>query len=453
MENLFGRLLRTRMGKAGIKESELAEFLSYDATYISKWINGSKLPSARNAQRICSQIAEFFASRENDGKDRNVLQRQIASELFSAWKSDSSYFSFQGYSNYQMSFTDSRQTLVELTGAALQQAVNREGRTVEMAATFDIFRLYGGEFKRLVQSLHDSGVSNVRLKMALNTEHMAEDYSYVTNILNTIGRLDYIEMTIVCQKAGQPRILLINDLLCLQILWNDGVNFAAAFSMEPRVIESFSQMCEQILETAPQLLEPAQPENLKRTNAQLDSYSDQRQWLFFNEPPAMLFPDDIMDSMIREADDEEYASYLMKLKNVFSKRTRKSHIDLVFFSSMLNQYLSDGKVNVGNVSHQLTGEQTRRHLAYLSRVMTENPDFNVWLIRDTVRLNEELRQMPSIFLDSYALSIENSKITSNSNFHISMDSRMRDGFQHFFEKILTMPSCIRLTAEDLLRDL
>lgn len=451
MENLFGKLLRTRMQKAGVKESELAEFLSYDATYISKWINGSKLPSARNAQRICGQIAEFFALRQDDGESTSAVQSQILSELLSAWNSDSSYFSFQGYSNYQMSFTDSRQSFLELTGAALQQAVSRNRKTVRITATFNIFHLYGSEFKRLVQFLHDNGVRKVILKLALNAEHMDEDHSYVTNILNTIGHLDYIEMTIVCEKVEEPKILLINDLLCLQVLWNDSGNFAATFSMEPRVIESFSQMCEQILETAPQLLEPAQPENLKRTNVQLDSYSDRRQWLFFNEPPAMLFPDDIMDSMIEAAEDEEYAAYLMKLKNVFSKRTRKSHIDLVFFSSMLNQYLSDGKVSVGNVKHQLTEEQTRRHLAYLSQVMAENPDFNIWLIRDTVRLNEELRQMPSIFLDTYSLYIENSKKQPNSNFHITMDTCMRNGFQQFFERILSQPFCTRLASEDLLR--
>lgn len=451
MENLFGKLLRTRMQKAGVKESELAEFLSYDATYISKWINGSKLPSARNAQRICGQIAEFFALRQDDGESTSAVQSQILSELLSAWNSDSSYFSFQGYSNYQMSFTDSRQSFLELTGAALQQAVSRNRKTVRITATFNIFHLYGSEFKRLVQFLHDNGVRKVILKLALNAEHMDEDHSYVTNILNTIGHLDYIEMTIVCEKVEEPKILLINDLLCLQVLWNDSGSFAATFSMEPRVIESFSQMCEQILETAPQLLEPAQPENLKRTNVQLDSYSDRRQWLFFNEPPAKLFPDDIMDSMIEAAEDEEYAAYLMKLKNVFSKRTRKSHIDLVFFSSMLNQYLSDGKVSVGNVKHQLTEEQTRRHLAYLSQVMAENPDFNIWLIRDTVRLNEELRQMPSIFLDTYSLYIENSKKQPNSNFHITMDTCMRNGFQQFFERILSQPFCTRLASEDLLR--
>ena len=221
--------------------------------------------------------------------------------------------------------------------------------------------------------------------------------------------------------------------------------------MDEKIIEQFSLMCGQILEASEKLLDPAEPESLKRTNVQLDSYSDKRQWLFFNEPPAMLFPENIMDQFINEAQDEAYASYLIKLKNIFMKRTCKSEIDLVLYSSMINKYLSDGNVSVGNVSHHLSEEQTRSHLQHLSEIMKKNPAFAIYLIRDTVVLSEELRNCPSIFIDSYSLYIENSKKGSNDNFHISMDPRMRSAFQQFFERMLGQPYCTRLTAEDLLR--
>ena len=118
---------------------------------------------------------------------------------------------------------------------------------------------------------------------------------------------------------------------------------------------------------------------------------------------------------------------------------------------MLNEYLANGNISVGNVSHHLTPEQTRIHLTYLSQVMSENPDVRLYVIRDTVVLSEELRRAPSIFLDTYSLNIENSKKKPNDNYHISMDPRMRGAFEQFFEKMLQKPFCNRLTAEDVLR--
>ena len=454
MNNLFGKSLRSQMEKAGIKESELADALSYDTTYISKWINGSKLPSVRNAERILGQMADFFADHpgKGDTADRERRWQNSFKELKKAYDSDSSYLTFQSHSNNQMSFLDSPKMLIDLTRDAFMQALENSDGSISVMATFDLFRLYSGEFKRLMQELNEAGVKRVELKLALFPEDLAEDYHfYAANILNIIGYLDYIEMSIVCQKPEQPHILVIDKLLCVQVLWNMQGELAAVFSMEEKIIERFSERCRQILETSEKLLDPAEPESLKRTNVQLDSYSDKRRWLFFNEPPAMLFPEDIMDQFIKEAEDEAYASYLIKLKNIFMKRTCKSEIDLVLYSSMINKYLSDGNVSVGNVSHQLSEEQTRSHLAYLSEVMKTNPDFAIYLIRDTVVLSEELRNCPSIFIDSYSLYIENSQKGSNDNFHISMDPRMRSAFQQFFERMLGQPYCTRLTAEDLLR--
>lgn len=123
----------------------------------------------------------------------------------------------------------------------------------------------------------------------------------------------------------------------------------------------------------------------------------------------------------------------------------------MIYSSMLNKYLADGKVSVGNRFQQLTQEQVYKHLRYLSEVMKSNPEFKMYLIRDTVVLSEELRKAPSIFLDTYSLNIENSKNRANANYHISTYPKMRDAFQKFYEDILAKSYCMELTAEELLR--
>ena len=454
MNNQFGKSLRSQMEKAGVKESELADALSYDATYISKWMNGSKLPSERNAERIIGQMADFFTARIDaaDEAEREAGRQKCLADLKMSYAGDRNYHIFQDYNNNEMSFADNLQMLIQLTRAAFVQALNMYGGCISITATFDLFRLYGKEFRKLMTELHGAGVKKVELRLALDPEELAADHNYyAASIINTIGSFDYIEMYIVSRKPEQPRILVINDLLCLQVLWNMGGETGAVFSMEHKIIRQFSGICQQVMEAGEKLLDPAEPESLRRTNVQLDSYSDRRQWQFFNEPPAMLVPKEIMDVFIANAEDDSYARYLVKLKNVFARHTCKARIDLVLYSSKLNEYLTNGNISVGNVSHHLTAEQTRSHLTYLSRVMSENPQIRLYVIRDTVVLSEELRRAPSIFLDTYSLNIENSKKQPNDNYHISLDPRMRGAFQQFFENMLGMPFCNRLTAEDVLR--
>ncbi len=451
MDNAFGKILREQVEAAGIKESELAGALGYDPTYISKWMNGSKLPSAKNAQRIIGQIAEYLSRRAADG-DSETRKQKLYAELRLAYDCAGSSQNFQSCQNGQMSFLNSHKELLRLTQAACRQALNLCGHHISIEATFDLFQLYGKGFQRLMEEIHTMGAKRVELKLALEPETLTGNYYfYTTSILNIIGCLDFVEMSIVCRKPEQPKLLVVNQIFCLQVLWQFDGEIAAAFSMQEEVIRKFTDVCSHVAGASEKLLDYADPESLKRTNVQLDSYSDRRQWLFFNESPAMLFPADIMEMFISNADSKDYARYLEKLKNVFEKRTRRSRIDLVIYSSMLNKYLTDGKVSVGNCFQQLTQEQVYSHLRYLSEVMTSNPQFRLYLIRDTVVLSEELRDTPSIFLDTYSVNIENSKNRANANYHISTYPGMREVFQQFFENLLAQSYCLELTAEDLLR--
>lgn len=128
-----------------------------------------------------------------------------------------------------------------------------------------------------------------------------------------------------------------------------------------------------------------------------------------------------------------------------------SRMDLVLYASVINHYLAEGTVSVGNVEHRLSTAQAQAHLQHLSRLMRENPDFDIWLIRDTTMLSDTVRRAPSLFIDTISVYIENARADAHGNFHISMDPRMRQAFQTSFERLLRQPYCTKLTPEDLLR--
>lgn len=59
-KNRFSELLETLMKKTEIKNYALAQFLQYDISYISKWVNGKMLPSEKMSDSIISKIALFL---------------------------------------------------------------------------------------------------------------------------------------------------------------------------------------------------------------------------------------------------------------------------------------------------------------------------------------------------------------------------------------------------------
>ena len=71
-----------------------------------------------------------------------------------------------------------------------------------------------------------AGTQRIRLTAVLSPEALDSDQRFYTDsLLDIIGGLDYIEMSILAGSAGLPEILIINDVFCMQLLWNTGGKF------------------------------------------------------------------------------------------------------------------------------------------------------------------------------------------------------------------------------------
>ena len=68
----FGETLKTLLDVSNIKQSQLADHLGYDVSYISRWLNNSKLPSAKNNREIFDQIAEYISKNINESEKNTI---------------------------------------------------------------------------------------------------------------------------------------------------------------------------------------------------------------------------------------------------------------------------------------------------------------------------------------------------------------------------------------------
>ncbi len=436
------------MKLSGVKERELADFINYDITSISKWVNGAKLPSNRNGEEIIEALAKCLAER---GRDK-LEKRKVEEGLRTAWKQDLAYQELQVQSSDTLSFLDDRKDFFELLKRVLKKIGVVNGQTVEICATFNVLKVLGHRFYELLLELSQEGLRSISLKMCMDVETAREDYTlYCETLLNTVGRYENAEITIIQESKKSPWILMAGEYFYAQILYPSGDDFAACFSMEKKMTKRFGRICAEILEKQDKILTCASPENLRKTNIQLDSYSSPRQRLFFNEAPAMLLPPSVMDDLIQNTANGSYKEYLRKLKGVFQKYTCKAHVDLVLFSSVISDYIMTGELSLGNVAHHMTPEQVKAHINHLAQCLEENPDFRIYVLKDTASIFEDFQKSPSIFIDTNAVTIENSQWKPNENYHISMYPQMMEMFTQYYDDMKRKPNCIELTADELRR--
>lgn len=443
MDKRFGETLKYLIGISNVKEKDLAKRINYDITSVSKWVNGAKLPSSRNAAEIIRTLAGVFA------QTTERAQETLESELRQAWESDRFYREMQIQGQQTLSFLDNRKEFFDLLKKLFGQIGMVNAKELEIRATFDLLKMLGQRFFELLQELSAEGMRKIRLDVCMDMEEAAGDHSlYCETLLNMVAGYEEAQVSIVQTREHLPWILTAGRFLYVQVLYPEGDDFSICFSMDRKLTERFENLGRKLLDQPDRILNCASPENLRKTNVQLDSYSCQRQRLFFNEAPAMLLPPEVMEAMIEASGDQSYREYLRKLKKIFCDYTYRAQVDLMLFSSVITEYIMTGEMSLGNVAHHLTPEQVRAHIEYLARCMEENADFHLYVLKDTAG---EERRPPSIFIDSNAVTIENSKRKPNENYHISMYPQMIRIFENYYDDIKKRPNCVELTAEELRR--
>lgn len=451
MKSSFGKTLRNLMVENTIKESELAAVLSYDPTYISKWISGTKLPSTKNADHIIAQIASFLYQQiQVKNPDNMITEKDIISALSKSYLQDRSEESFLASNNPMLSFSEDMDHIDQMIREAIQQALRKDNGELSLLASYNLLKADNQRIFALLEEFSMEDVSGIVISQVINAQDLqSENSSFAKSILHMVGRYKNIELEIYENTLDIPDILIINSVMCMQILWRIDGKIGVAFSLDSSTIESFKRTCARINIMSRCVLTTTESTSLLKTNTQLASYSSKRQRLFFNEPPALLFPDIIFEKLISSATDESYRDYLMKLQNVFKRRTSKAEVDLVLYSSMLTQYLTDGNIKLGGIAHHLSREDVITHLKHLNELVDSN-HLRIHLIREIGIADDELRKSPSLFLDEHGVHIENSGVDRDNKFLVSMTPAVRNVFKKYFDWMLEQPYCIELEKDDLL---
>ena len=71
----FGSMLKSILTVNDIKMYNLANALGYDKSYISKWVNGAKLPPSKDIDKLTENIGRFVAKECDDDRKRMTAQQ------------------------------------------------------------------------------------------------------------------------------------------------------------------------------------------------------------------------------------------------------------------------------------------------------------------------------------------------------------------------------------------
>lgn len=437
----FGSMLKAILSVNDIKMYNLANALGYDKSYISKWVNGAKLPPSKEIDHLTERIGQFvaqecdeerkrltaqefgFARRDGSAPENTVFGEKLAELLREEyWKGKYS----EGTEKRTLhSGPSERRRPSASPGRRRAPAVECILATQPVTET--------GEFQSVMDDLATLDPDNTRLKMTalIDTERFADHVdSYWRHIckLLSVGSGADVDLVEIGKHSGAhlpERLLIAKDRFVEQSVRLPFSNQTVSVQTDvPSVVELYYDDARKFIRQQQFMLESSNRNN----NLYYYKYSSttRKRYLLSSMFP-MYMTEDLFDELL-----DKYGGVIHKQEQARGRYLKEFTTDksVVIFDSALLRYISTGKISAFDAyeGETLTRQERRRHLQGLIDELEEGRRFDLKILGDKNPIINYDDTSVSFFMnDSSAYCSDIKKKKDGVRYFVSGDSRKHLG--------------------------
>jgi len=420
----FGSLLRLLLTLNDIKMYNLADALGYDKSYLSKWINHTKLPSAKEIDRLADSIAEFvtlecgndrkritarelgFAKKDGNAPEDSAFTAKLSELLKEAyWRSR------------HLTKTGEKNPSTVRESMAPARRVKRMEEMECILATQPVTR--NGAFQSALEDFPELDMANMRLKLLalIDLERFAGDidlyWKHICRLLSLGSNAD-VELIETMARSDLPdRLLIAKEQFVIQSLTLPFSDKTVSLRVtDPAVVDLYYDDARRFLQRQQFVLESS------NTNGNLYYYkyagtSEKKRYLL-----SSMFPIYMSEELFGEILDKygnNKISYPRQYLNEFA--AEKS---VVIFDSALLRYMSTGKISALDAyeGETLTKSERRQHLQGIIDELEDGSRLEMMILSD---------KNPILNYDDISVSF----FMNNSSAYCSDIHKKKDGVRYF----------------------
>lgn len=420
----FGALLRQLLEINNLKMYDLAAVLGYDKSYLSKWVNQTKLPSAKEIDRICDEVARFVTASCGEMQRRLTAQR-LGLPRKNGVMPTAEAFSRQLADALRQAYWRSRAR----SGAApdARTGARRADSFECILATQPITR--AGVAQDALEDLRALVPEGARLKLQalLDLERFGENpdlyWRHICRLLSLGNNAD-VELIEAGGRADWPdRLLIARERCVLQSLPLPFSDKAVSLRLDdPAVVEQYETEARRFLQRQQFVLESS------NTNGNLYYYryagaDEKKRYLLSSMFP--IYMDEALFGSLLGKYGGSKRSYPREYVKEFS--APKS---VIIFDSALLRYMITGKLSALDAyeGETLTKAERRRHLQGLIDELEDGSRLELSILSDRNPLLNYSDSRVSFFMsDSSAYCLDIHRRRDGARYFVSSACRRRLG--------------------------
>ena len=456
-KNRFSTILEHLMQTVSLKNTTLAKALTYDVSYISKWLAG-QLPSAKTEKAVMKGIAHCVVTQGSAEGVRTLKEdyrvertEDLEEAIFDNLMAEYTYartVQKDGNSSIAPKTTffpklDMRQYLERM-----RHPVLRRIKSLNIMAMMDLMsmdREYRMQFVRIENSAPSRywNYPDVHFSMVIDLSSIQKDYVYDTvfllNMLSDMSNLDF--KLYGTRNAFGRAVFAVEDEFCISgMLTHTQKCLSVVVSEDEEYANILYHSIRTLCSRERLLVRPLRMDEMLSGNDYARSLISTNQRLIFGRITEHFLSPALMEEIIGLLNgtltsrvDGNHLRWIYSLSN---RRFQEMPIRVLFHESALSQFIVDGTLDFYNLNVTLTPRQRLEYIRNLLEILKNNENIQVRLIYGPLFPDFQYNTNQCAYFSDGAsyLRLAAEHQPENKIFAVNTPE-MHEVFDHFFEEV------------------
>ncbi|MBR3973464.1 MAG: helix-turn-helix transcriptional regulator [Oscillospiraceae bacterium] len=473
LKNRFSSLLEHLMEIAELKNYTLANELQYDVSYISKWVSGRMLPSAKTDRTVLQGISRCLVNHGSaDGVRKLMAEYQVnnSEDLYGAI-----YDNLVAEYNYvRDTQNDTGNTIAPDTSffprlnmpqflSKMRHPVLRRVNSLEIMSMMDLmymerdYRLQIGSIDSRVQ-VQQFHFPDVHLSMFIDINNDKLDHIYdITFLLNMLTNMTHVDFQLFGGKqAFGKAIFAVKDEFCISGMLTDSNHCMSVTVSEDQ--ENSNAMYEYIRSLCTrerQLFVQVPMPQLLSSNSYTQSVLSTNQKLRIGHMTERFLPDDLFEELIVQLTPNHKEVITVDNLRWIHTLTNRSYgelpVQVIFNSSAFSEFAVSGNLNFFDLNVKLTPEQRLRYVSHVRDLIRDHENLAVRMVHGRIISDFYYNADQCITLSDSSACVQLSTVGRNAVYLIN-HAEMKEAFVRYFDAVWNYSSDVVMSDRQQILD-
>lgn len=410
IDEKYGSVLKKLLCFTDTKFMVLSKALGYDISYISKWCNNIKIPTAKNIEIINEKASVIFAEEivkkdkitdfyetfniseytgVNDLNARDVLEDQIYRLLDNAYKITES----NSYEKLEKRERDTKVIVgknesTNFIKDIIQKTIEESTEDIEFISTLDICKSTSNVNLDIIEEFKCNDI-RITAKVGFDMDEFETNPNfYLWRIYIILNKRWNVEFNFFDNKEiNKLNVISIrNKFAIICSLDVDGLIEVATVITDRDIVNRIYDKTVVKFRMGDILIRSAETSGMEQGGYRTDFYSNNEFQFLSTNGFEFLLPSevisDIIDTAYHKGFDDETAFLIRKLQITWEERFEKSKINFMILKSTLMKYIEDGEIFYTYVRYKLSTEQRKNHARNIVESMKKNNNIRITILDD-----------------------------------------------------------------------